>query len=603
MWHALGMRVRGAFVGLLGLGLALGCTPSAPSAGDAGADDAFLALDAPIDGGCTAVPGDLPGDRRVAAGGLLPNLTFEAAAGSFSLVERHVPCAPEAQLIVIRVFAAWSGRSGWHAAHTARLLAHPARGRFTLVDLLVQGPDALPARAVDLAPFAARYDAAPDVLALDPDETFGGLPIAGDPLPEVILVDARDLRVLRLVSVPRANDVEDAIDSALARLDGTAAPTPRERVLTDGRFSEDEWDLIAGMAYPAAPPADPSNAHADDADAIALGRALFEDAALSPTHIGCTSCHDPSRGFGDGLEVGQGTTELARNTPTIYAAAFVRWPFWDGRVDSLWAQALGPIENAREMASSRLYVAHRIDAAHRAAYEAVYGALPDLGDAARFPAEGMPGDPVWEAMTAADRDTIDRIFASAGKAIAAYERTLGPPHTRFDDYLAGDLEALTSAERDGLHEYAADGCLDCHFGPALSNGAFHAIGMPGHGSGAELDVGRAAVLPALTSSPFRRQGPHSDAPDEIDPLAGLTSFPASTTGAFRTPTLRALSATAPYGHAGTFATIREVVVHYANLRRPNGTPDPRVAGTLDPHLIGFDEGQRVDAITAFLMTL
>ncbi|MFO0683723.1 MAG: cytochrome c peroxidase [Sandaracinus sp.] len=597
------MRSRRAFV-LLAATMTFGCAPSSTDAPDASpSEDVAIAPDAPPDAGCTALPGDLPGERRVAAGALLPNLSFTTATGSFSLADRHVPCALRAELIVIRVFAAWSGRSGWHAGHTARLTTHPARARFSLVDLLVQGPDALPARVEDLAPFAARYDAAPDVLAIDPAETFGALPIAGDPLPEVVLVDARDLRVVRLVSVPRASDVEDAIDGALARLDGIAAPAPRERVLADGRFTEDEWDLILGMAYPAAPPADPSSAHAGDPAAVALGRALFEDAALSPAGIGCASCHDPARGFGDGLEVGQGTAELARNTPTLYASALVRWPFWDGRVDSLWAQALGPIENAREMASSRLHVAHRIDLAHRTAFEAVFGPMPDLSDTARFPAEGMPGDAAWEVMASADRDAIDRVFASAGKAIAAYERTLAPPHTRFDDYLAGDLEALTSAERDGLHEYAADGCLDCHFGPALSNGAFHAIGMPGHGSGAELDVGRSAALAPLTSSAFRRQGAYSDAPGEPDPLAGIASFPPSTIGAFRTPTLRALSATAPYGHAGTFATIREVVVHYANVRRPNGTPDPRVAGTLDPHLVGFDEGQRVDAITAFLGTL
>ncbi len=589
---------------VVALALEAGCGPVNGSFPDAStSDDAAMALDAGLDGGCTAVPGDLPGERRVAAGALLPNLAFVGEAGPFALADRHVPCAVRAQLLVLRIFAAWSGRSGWHAEHTARLLAHPARARFTVVDLLVQGPDALPARVEDLAPFAARYDAAPDVLAIDPDETFGALPIAGDPLPEVVLVDARDLRVLRLVSVPRANDVEDAIDSVLARLDGTSAPPPRERVLGDGRFTEDEWDLITGMAYPGALPVDRSNAHADDPTAAVLGRALFDDLALSPAHAGCVSCHDPLRGFGDGLEVGQGIVPLSRNTPTIYATAFVRWPFWDGRVDSLWAQALGPIENASEMGSSRLYVAHRIAQAHRPAYEAVFGPMPDLSDPVRFPPAGMPGDPAWEAMASADRVTIERIFADAGKAIAAYERTVAPPRTRFDDYVAGDLEALTSAERDGLREFAQDGCLDCHFGPALSNGAFHAVGIPGHGTGAELDIGRAAALGPLGSSPFRRQGAYSDAPSEPDPLAGISSLPPSTIGAFRTPTLRSLSTTAPYGHAGTFATLREVVVHYANLRRPGGTPDPRVAGELDPHLIGFDEGQRVDAITAFLMTL
>ena len=79
--------------------------------------------------------------------------------------------------------------------------------------------------------------------------------------------------------------------------------------------------------------------------------------------------------------------------------------------------------------------------------------------------------------------------------------------------------------------------------------------------------------------------------------------PASTVGAFRTPTLRALARTGPYGHAGTFATVRDVVEHYAHLRevRP---PDPRVTGVLDRHVATFDAiPERIDPLTAFLETL
>ena len=80
-------------------------------------------------------------------------------------------------------------------------------------------------------------------------------------------------------------------------------------------------------------------------------------------------------------------------------------------------------------------------------------------------------------------------------------------------------------------------------------------------------------------------------------------FDESTRGGFRTPTLRALSGTAPYGHAGTFATVREVVSHYARIRMP-ADPDPRVTGELDAHLIGFDDvPSRVDPITAVLEAL
>ena len=582
-------------------------TPLAPT--DASVDAALdasvdAALDASVDAACTTRPGDLPGDRVIAAGALLPNMTFSTATGGVSLVDYHVPCAPRAELIVIRSLAAWSGHSLWHVAHTARLLAHPQRARLHFVDVLVAGIDALPARVADLAPFAAHYDQRVDALGIDPQERFAPIAIAGIRLPQVVIVDARDLRVVRVLRVPHAGEIEHAIDGALASLDGLAPPAPYTPPLTDTRFSEDEWALIEGMAYGATTTTDPSNVHADDAAAAALGRTLFDDVALSPAAVGCRTCHQSAMGFGDARPVGHGVSDVTRNTPTLYAAAFVRWPFWDGRVDSLWAQALGPAESAREMGSSRLFIAHAIASMHRSAYESVFGAMPDLSDALRFPANGGPGVAAWDAMASADQTLVNRVFTNMGKAIEAYERTLSPPHTRFDDYVAGTASALSAAERDGLHEYLLEGCADCHYGPAMSNGAFHAIGMPGFGTGAMLDVGRASALTPLTSSLFRRQGAYSDDRSEPDPLAGITTLDAATTGAFRTPTLRGLSATGPYGHAGTFATLHDVVVHYATIRMPTATPDPHVAGTIDAHLVGFDNvPARIDAITAFLNTL
>lgn len=598
------MRACGVcFVGLASLALA--CAAPVPPL-DAALDDAAVSDDvgAP-DGGCTAQPGELPGTRTVETRGLLPNLTFATASGSVALVDYHVPCAPRAELIVIRSVAAWSGHSDWHVRHTGRLLAHPERARVHFVDVLVAGPDALPARVEDLSGFAARYDAPVDALAIDPDETFGALAIAGRRHPTVVLIDARTLRLERILFAPHAGEVEHAIDTTLASLDLLPPPGPVPHTLVDGRFTEDEWDLVLGMAYPSASalPGDASNAVADDAQAVALGAALFADPGLSPAGVSCATCHQEALGFADGLAVGHGIDDVTRNTPTLYAAAFARWPFWDGRVDSLWAQALGPVENAREMGSSRLFVAHAIASGHRAAYEATFGAMPDVSDTARFPLAGMPGDPTWEAMSAADRDLVTRIFTNAGKAIEAYERTLAPPHTRFDDYVAGDTSALTSAERDGLHEYVLEGCADCHWGPAMSDSAFHAIGMPGTGTGASLDVGRAAVLDTLAGSPFRRQGAYSDAPSTPDPLAGIAAFDDAMIGAFRTPTLRGLVHTAPYGHGGTFASVHDVVEHYARIRLAH-PPDPAVAGGIDPHLVGFDDVPgRVDPLTAFLQTL
>lgn len=571
---------------------------------DAAIDDAATPVDAALDtGACTLQPGDLPGMRSIAAGALLPDMTFTTATGSVSLTDYHVPCAPQAELIVVRSLAAWSGHSRWQVAHTARLLSHPQRARLHFIDVVVAGADALPATQSDLTELAPLYDMVPDAVAMDPEERFAPVALGGIRLPIVLIIDARDLRLVRPLYAPRAGYIESTIDATLARLDGLPPPGPFNPTLTDGRFSEDEWDLVQDMAR-VAPPADPSNAHADDPAAATLGAALFADTGLSPASVACATCHDATMGYGDGRETGHGVSDVTRNTPTIYGIGFVRWPFWDGRVDSPWAQALGPSENPREMGSSRLAIAHRIAAAHLAGYEAVFGTLPDISDRARFPAAGRPGDAAWDGMAAADQHLIDVVFTNAGKAIEAYERTITPPMTRFDTYVGGDASALTTVERDGLHEFVQDGCADCHWGPNLSNGAFHDIGMPGFGTGTELDVGRMTAFDVLVASPFRRQGAFSDDPTARDPLAGLTMFDASSRGAFRTPTLRAIGATGPWGHAGTFATLRDVVVHYANIRMPVTTPDPRVVGPVDPHVVGFDNiSSRVDPITAFLMTL
>ena len=560
---------------LVGLVVLLSACGPAPSGRPDGSPDAAL------DAGCPEVPGLLPGAREVRAGGLLPDLAFAALEGEVRLASFHTPCA--GSVLVIRSLAAWSGPSRWHAAHTAAL-----RGlaRVTVLDVLTSDVDGMPADLAALRAFSARYDEAPAALAIDPDDTFGPLAFGGIRLPLVLVIDARNLRVVRVLFAPHEGEIEHAARVALAAIDGALPPPPPDSLRFDGRFTQDGWDLVQDMAW-RPPPADPSNRVADDPAAAALGEALFADPSLSPAGVSCARCHAPERAFTDGLPVARGIAEGTRNTPTLFGAAHSRWPFWDGRADSLWAQALGPLENPDEMGSSRLFVAHRIAAAHAAPYEAVFGPLPALAEGGRFPAAGRPGEPAYDALSELDRAAIDEVFANVGKAIAAFERTLRPPETAFDRYLAGDLEALTATERDGLSHFVENACVQCHFGPTLGNDAFFSIAMPGRRPPPDEDQGRIAALSSLRSSRFRRTGPFSDDPTASDPLAGRDTLPPSTLGAFRTPPLRALAASAPYGHAGTFGTLREVVVHYATIR-VTGTSDPRVVGVLDPHVPAFD---------------
>jgi cytochrome c peroxidase len=361
----------------------------------------------------------------------------------------------------------------------------------------------------------------------------------------------------------------------------------------DGRFSADQWELIQRMRLTPPPPS-PSNAHADDAKAAAFGAKLFSDPLLaSEAGVSCATCHDPQKGFADDLPTAVGVAIGSLNTPGIALAAHDRWAFWDGRADTLWSQALGPLENAAETGGSRLFVAHRIASQHASDYEAIFGALPPLSDAVRFPAAGKPGDAAFDGMTAEDRDAVTRVFVDVGKAIEAFERTLPPPATRFDAYLDGDLEALTPAERDGLSTFFVAGCASCHHGPTLSDGAFHDILMPASAPDGPGDRGRIDGAAKLLASPFRADGPFSDDPTAGARLAMLVPGE-EMLGQMKTPTLRGLASTAPYGHAGTFPDLTSVVQHYSQETPLTGGP-----GQLDAAMVRFSQGH-VEPLVAFL---
>ena len=110
-----------------------------------------------------------------------------------------------------------------------------------------------------------------------------------------------------------------------------------------------------------APPPDPSNAVADDPDAAYLGHALFFDTRLSANNqVSCGTCHQPERDFTDGLAHARGIGPLDRKTMSVVGAAHNTWQFWDGRKDSLWSQALGPLETSNEHGLTRSEVAELV---------------------------------------------------------------------------------------------------------------------------------------------------------------------------------------------------------------------------------------------------
>lgn len=338
------------------------------------------------------------------------------------------------------------------------------------------------------------------------------------------------------------------------------------------------------------PPPDPTNRVADDAAAAILGQFLFFDQRLSRNgSISCSTCHDPARGFSDGLSLPNTLGLGARHTPGILNVAQGRWFFWDGRADSLWSQALGPLENPVEMGFSRLELLHLFaaDPDLRTAYNTLFGALPPTQDAQRFPqvARPDPGQPdsahhlAWIAMAAADRHAVNVFYSNAGKAIAAYERKLHSADAPFDRFVAGvrsgdqeQLAALDDAQRRGLALFMNRGrCTLCHLGPAFSDSEFHNTSAPPLGGGELRDTGRYGGIPLLQSDPFNAAGLYSDERAGTAAQRVQRVLPSSETwGEFKTPTLRDVARRPPYMHQGQFADLAAVIEFYSSLEGAAG---------------------------------
>jgi len=244
-----------------------------------------------------------------------------------------------------------------------------------------------------------------------------------------------------------------------------------------------------------APPAQPENPQTPQK--IELGKALFFDPRISGSgQIACASCHDPDLAWADGrtTSFGHGRKELKRNSPSVLNAAYVESLFWDGRAPNLESQALAVLANPDEMRtdSQEMTAVLASSEGYRKLFEQAFG-------------DATP--------------TLDRV----GKAIGAFVRTIVGGHSDFDKFLRGDRDALSDEALRGLHLFRTRArCLNCHNGPELSDGKFHDLGLSYYKRKYE-DLGRYSV----------------------------TSRPADV-GAFRTPSLRNVTRTAPYMHNGLF---------------------------------------------------
>ena len=368
-----------------------------------------------------------------------------------------------------------------------------------------------------------------------------------------------------------------AAATAAAATTTSAADTAKTvRTAPRDAWSADEKAVIASMRLDAAGerPADPSNAYEARVDAVAFGRALFEDARLSRNgKVSCASCHAADRQFQDGRPLGEGLATGKRRTMPVMGAAHSPFLFWDGRKDSLWSQALGPLEDAAEHGGNRVRFVRLVQVHYARPYAQVFGPLPVFGalpdDAS--PAGSEAERAAWAALPERTRDDVNRVFAHLGKAIAAYERQVSYGESRFDAYaratLEGDgrgQEALSQQEVRGLRLFLGKGqCVTCHGGPLLSDHAFHNTGVPPLDAKAP-DRGRADGVQKLLRDEFNCLGRYSDArPEQCGELQFVSADDPALLGAFRTPSLRNVAERPPYMHAGQFATLEQVVRHYA----------------------------------------
>jgi cytochrome c peroxidase len=249
---------------------------------------------------------------------------------------------------------------------------------------------------------------------------------------------------------------------------------------------------------------------------LALGQRLFEDKRLSVTGtISCSSCHNPKLAFTDGEDASRGVSgrPLVRHTPSLWNVAWSPLLMWDGRASSLEDQIRLPLTHPDEMGATFQHAVERLAAD---------------ADYTRAFAEAFPGSPGITSETIA-------------KALAAFERSLVSPPTRFDRWIAGDASALSPSEQNGFAIFTGRArCINCHTGFAFTDHGFYDIGLPSE------DMGRGPILGL--------------------PVADQ---------AFKTPTLRELAWTAPYTHNGSIGTLDDLIRIYemGGVERPTRSRD------------------------------
>jgi cytochrome c peroxidase len=367
-------------------------------------------------------------------------------------------------------------------------------------------------------------------------------------------------------------------------------------------------------------PRDSTNSVGESEAAAHLGQFLFFERRLSANGaFSCATCHRPDSNWTDGKKLSEGAGTGFRRTPSLWNVAYNRWFFWDGRADTLWSQALKPIESRTEMNGSRVRVAFLIstDRDLRLAYTRIFGELKELAhlEEIRRSARPVPQDPAdpdqvaWNEIPKCDQETVDRIFSNVGKALAAYERQIISRDAPFDTFVEGlkgrdvvKLDSISESAKRGLKLFVGRGdCRLCHSGPRFSDGEFHNIRLPPLVSGAlPPDAGRFKGIDALMKDEFNSAGVYSSGNTQasLEKLRAITKSNHNW-GEFKTPGLRNVAERSPYMHQGQFAKLREVLHYYSTLDQalPPDHDQEQILAPLD-----LSEGEIIDLIE-FLKSL
>ncbi|WP_291851996.1 cytochrome-c peroxidase [Lutibacter sp.] len=253
------------------------------------------------------------------------------------------------------------------------------------------------------------------------------------------------------------------------------------------------------------------------ADKVLLGKKLYFDNRLSKDNTqSCNTCHNLETYGVDNLSTSPGNNGGfgTRNSPTVFNAALHMSQFWDGREPDVEAQAGGPILNPVEMAMpSEKIVVERLSKIEE--YNTIFSKV--------FPDEKNPIN-----------------YKNIQNAIGAFERKLITP-SRFDDFIAGDLNALSTIEKDGMQLFISTGCIACHSGNVLGGNIYQKFGVYDdywkYTKSTKIDEGKFVVS--------KKDG------DKY---------------VFKAPSLRNIEKTYPYFHDGSVNNLKEAVSIMAKVQ-------------------------------------